>query len=343
MEPALRDKVPFVLMLIATLVILYQLTLPSFYYSGWPPRSTSPPAKIQIKTLGLKPGDIFKGRSITLLEMNTKTPIGWGPYFFPILYWDYRVALVYDMMNDARVMGVPVANEYGHWISPPMLALLAASFYVPRDLIDRASEVPRVYHANLARLMGVGLVVSDASIPGEEKLYEGLEVGHPLYIYRVVGTNLGQYSPTRTVLANNAKQILDQLQAPDFDGRKLAVVEQPVAATLLPAAHVTVRLMKGPAIHVSADSEGTSLLVLPFDFSYCLRARGAGVNRLVPVNLAQTGLLIHGAASVDIVYRYGLTSGTACRARDLARIKALDLENAATGRLFRDTRPPAER
>lgn len=116
-----------------------------------------------------------------------------------------------------------------------------------------------------------------------------------------------------------------------------------MTATLVPAEQVSVRLMKGPAIHVSGDSQGTSLLVLPFDFSYCLQASGAGLDRLMPVNLAQTGLLIHGKASIDIVYRYGLISGTACRGQDLARIKALVLENAATGRLFRDTRPLAER
>lgn len=142
MVQVLRDKLPFVLLTVIVLAVLYQLTLPSFYYSGWPPRTTNPPARIQISALGLKPGDAFKGRSISLLEMNTKEPIGWGPYFFPIIYFHYKVALGYDMMNDARVMGVPVANEYGHWISPPMLALLAASFYDPRDLIDRASEVP---------------------------------------------------------------------------------------------------------------------------------------------------------------------------------------------------------
>ena len=119
------------------------------------------------------------------------------------------------------------------------------------------------------------------------------------------------------------------------------MVEQPVAATLVPAERVAVRLMKGPAIHISAYSPGTSLLVLPFDYSYCLRASGAGLDRLIPVNLSQTGLLVHGEASIDIVYRYGLISGTSCRGQDLARIKALDLENAATGRLFRDTRPPA--
>lgn len=185
MVQALRDKLPFVLLTVIVLAVLYQLTLPSFYYSGWPGRTTNPPARIQISALGLKPGDAFKGRSISLLEMNTKEPIGWGRYFFPIIYFHYKVALGYDMINDARVMGVPVANEYGHWISPPMLALLAASFYDPRDLIDRAAEVPRVYRANLARLMGIALVVSDAPIPGEIELYKGFEVGHPLYIYEI--------------------------------------------------------------------------------------------------------------------------------------------------------------
>ena len=166
-------------------------------------------------------------------------------------------------------------------------------------------------------MLGVSLAISDQPVPGQTLLYKGIAIDHPIYIQKIADANLGQFSPTRTVLANDAHEILDQLQAPGFDGRAVAVVEQPVTTMLVPAEQVSVRLMKGPAIHVSADSPGTSLLVLPFDFSYCLQASAAGLDRLIPVNLAQTGLLIHGKASIDIVYRYGLISGTACHGQDL--------------------------
>jgi hypothetical protein len=103
---------------------------------------------------------------------------------------------------------------------------------------------------------------------------------------------------------------------------------------------VFVTLHKGPKIDVEAQSESRSLLVLPFEFSHCLRINGVGIERMVPVNLAQIGVVIRGRASLSIQYRYGLVAGTTCRGLDLERIKALDLEDAATGRLFRDLRLP---
>lgn len=334
-------SLPCVLLLLLAAGIVYQLSLPALN-SGWwpwPPRFDSEPARIQAKELTVRPGGIFRGRAAILVEMRKPRPIIWGPHFFPILFNKYRAALGNDLMVDAETADIPVLNEYGHWISPPMLALLATAFYNPVDQISRAAQVPRVLRLNLARLLGVSLVVSDARLPEGAEVYHGSPEGHPLYMTRIAGANLGQYSPTRTVVATDAHKILDQLRDPDFDGRTLAVVERPVRGNLVPAEHVTVHLDKGPVIRVSAHSPGTSLLILPFDYSHCLRARGDGLGGLIPVNLSQTGLLIHGDASIEIEYRYGLFSGTACRKQDLERIKALDLENAATGRLFADNRP----
>jgi hypothetical protein len=143
-------------------------------------------------------------------------------------------------------------------------------------------------------------------------------------------------------VAQTAEQILDQLQDPDFDGTQVAVVEHPVDRRLVAASGAAVFLAKGPAIKVRAASTGTSLLVLPFDWSHCLTATGAGFVDLVPVNLAQTGLLIEGDAEVEIRYRFGLFSGTECRAEDRARATALGLDEASAGRLFSGKPPPAD-
>lgn len=336
-EP-LRHTLPYVLLLAGMVAVLYKLALPAVSNPGWPPNTASRPAQVQIEALALKPGDVFRGRSITLLQMNAEGFNNWDVFFYPVLVLKYQQSLGYEFTNDARAMGVPVANEFGHWISPPMLALLAAAFYNPKDVIGRATQAPRVFRPHLARLLGVALVVSDSPIPGETRLYEGLAGDHPVYIHGVAGANVGQYSPTRTVHARNAGAILDQLQAPGFDGRDIAIVENPLADDLVRAQRVAMRFEKGPAIRVSAYSAGTSLLVLPIDFSHCLKAAGAGLVRMLPVNLAQTGLLVRGEFSVEIRYRYGMVSGTSCRKQDLKRITDLGLENAATGRLFHDSR-----
>ena len=341
-SPTLRSStvqsLPYVVLICLGAMVLYQLSRQTNFYSGWPPRTDSEPAQIQARELAIRPGENFKGRGAVLLEMNNEGPISWGPQFFPILYYKYRVALGNDLMNDAEAAGIPIVNEYGHWISPPMLALLTAAFYRPEDRIDRAAQAPRVFRPNLARLLGVSLVVSDKPLDGQVELYHGIALDHPLYIYRVPGANLGQYSPTNTVVASSAEQILDHLQAVDFDGKELAVIEQPLGLDLVQAEAASVSLLKGPRIRVEAYSEGTSLIVLPFDYSHCLKVEGEGLDRMVPVNLAQTGLVVHGEVSVDISYRYGLLKGTSCRKQDLERVQDLQLAEAATGRLFYDAR-----
>jgi hypothetical protein len=336
-----RALLPVVLLVMGMVAVLHQVTLLARASSEnhWPPNTASNPAQIQIEALGLKPGDAFKGRSITLLRMSAENFANWDVHFYPHLVLKYRKHLGYEFTNDAVAMGVPVANEFSHWTSPPMLALMAAAFYNSKDVIGRVAQAPRAFRPNLARLLGVALVVSDAPIPGETKLYEGAVADYPIFIHRVAGTNVGQFSPTKTVLASGAAAILDRLQAPGFDGRQVAIVEDEITQELASATQVAVLLEKGPTIRVSGRSPGTSMIVLPFDFSHCLRADGQGLQRLVPVNLSQVGVIVRGDFSIEIGYYYGLLSGTSCRKKDLMRVKSMDLENAATGRLFLDTRP----
>lgn len=330
---------PYLVLLLLVGAVFYRLAIQINFFRGWPPRTDSAPAQIQARELAVKPGDNFKGKVAVLLGMGNQSQALWGQHFFPVVYYKYREELGNDLMNDAEAAGIPVVNEYGHWISPPMLALFTAAFYRREDHIDRAAQAPRVFRPNLARLLGVSLVVSDQDLPEETELYHGQAGDHPISIHRVANANLGQYSPTSTVVAITASQILDQLQAKEFDGHLLAIVEQPVAHDLVPAEQVSVSFHKGPRVHIAAYSKGTSLLVLPFDYSHCLEVEGEGLNQTIPVNLAQTGLVVHGKVSLNISYRYGLINGTTCRKKDLERIKRLQLEDAATGRLFHDARP----
>jgi hypothetical protein len=332
---------PAIILIAATTMVLRASKQPP-HFSVWPPRAHSIPAQTQIAELATAPGDRFRGRGAVLVGMDWPAATRW-PVFVDIISTHYRQALGNDLFLDAMAFGVPMVNEYGHWTSPSMLALLTAAFYHPQDHIGRAALAPRAYRANLARLLGVSLVVSDKSLPGEAELYKGTALGHPVHVHRIADANIGQYSPTKVALASNATQILDYIQTPDFDGRKLAIVESTLDKDLVQAQDVVLTLRKGPRIHVEARSAGTSLLVLPFDFSHCLQVEGQGFEKLFPVNLAQIGLVFQGQLSVDISFRYGPIHGTSCRRQDLERIRQLQLEKAATGRLFFDARSTQER
>lgn len=332
-------SLPYLILLCICAMLAWQATRQTGFYRGWPPDSHSEPVRIMTDAVAVRPGDKFRGRALVLVGMSTQQPVAWGTDFFPVLYFKHRQGLGNDLMNDAEALGVPLINEYGHWVSPPMLALMAAAFYRPEDSIDRAAQAPRVFRQNLARLLGVSLVVSDQPVPSAIGVYSTVVLNQPVHISRVDGANVGQYSPTQIVIAENAHAILDMLQKPNFDGTRTAVLEAALQHDLVAAEAVSVFLEKGPHVRVEVRSRGTSLLILPFDFSHCLRVEGSGLLAVVPANLSQTGLVIRGNTSVRISYRYGLLHGTSCRRDDLERIKRLDLEEAATGRVFRDARP----
>jgi hypothetical protein len=280
----------------------------------------------------MEPGDQFRGRSINLLATDVERSINWNDQF-PLIT-RLRGAFGYDAFVDGRVMGVPNLTNYGHHTSPTMLALLAVAFYDPKDQIGRAMQSPRAYRPNLARLLGVSMVVSDSEIENEDLVLTQAVGAIEYFVYRIRGVNLGQYSPVSIKLANNAAEVIDELLKDDFDGQLVAVSESEIDVELTQAESVEISILNGPVIRVDAVSAGTSLLVLPFDWSHCLKASGIGLIDVLPVNLSQTGLLISGNATVNIEYKFGLWSGTSCRRLDMERLDRLSLDDAAAGRVF---------
>ncbi|MFL5097721.1 MAG: hypothetical protein ACJ8ES_20635 [Xanthobacteraceae bacterium] len=113
------------------------------------------------------------------------------------------------------------------------------------------------------------------------------------------------------------------LRQPDFDFTKQAVVSAPLTQPLTPAREMRLSIIRG-GLHVSGKSDGTSLVILPQQFSYCLRARDSRV-RLMRTNLMMAGMIFSGDVDTEILFDYGLFS-PACRRADLADLKQLDLK-----------------
>jgi hypothetical protein len=77
-------------------------------------------------------------------------------------------------------------------------------------------------------------------------------------------------------------------------------------------------------VHVSGRSDGTSLVVLPLQFSNCLRVK-SGNARIVRANLMLAGIVFSGTLDSEIDLAYGILEPS-CRRKDLADLKRLDLK-----------------
>jgi len=143
------------------------------------------------------------------------------------------------------------------------------------------------------------------------------------HVYEVPNPNVGDYSPTQVLTAQTGAAAAESMTRPEFDFTRQAVLSAPIDSPLVAARDMKMSLIRS-GWHVSGRSDGTSLVILPQQFSHCLRARDRSV-RLVRANLMMTGLIFSGDVDTDIVFDYGIFTPR-CRWGDLSDIKQLKLQ-----------------
>src|SRR5262249_58614480 len=105
--------------------------------------------------------------------------------------------------------------------------------------------------------------------------------------------NVGNYSPTEVTVVRSAAEMIAALAACNFDLPRQAVLSTEIRDQLVPTRDMKLSVIRG-GLHVSGRSDGTSLVVLPLQYSNCLRAHD-GRARLVRANLIMTGIIFSGA------------------------------------------------
>jgi hypothetical protein len=143
------------------------------------------------------------------------------------------------------------------------------------------------------------------------------------HVYEVPHPNVGDYSPTIAMTAETGAPAAAMMAQPDFDFTRQVVLSTAIDKSLVPARKMQMSLIRG-GLHVSGQSDGTSLVVLPQQFSHCLRARDGSV-RLVRANLMVTGVIFSGEIDTDIISDYGLFTPR-CRWADISDIKKLKMQ-----------------
>jgi hypothetical protein len=143
------------------------------------------------------------------------------------------------------------------------------------------------------------------------------------YIYEYPHPNVGDYSPTQITTAQSTADIVDKIIVSDFDFTTRAVLSEPIDTQLVPTNHMRLSRIRG-GFHISGTSAGTSLVILPLQFSHCLRAADSGV-RFVRANLLMAGMIFSREVDTDILFDYGIFSPR-CRRADLAEFERLDMK-----------------
>jgi hypothetical protein len=141
-------------------------------------------------------------------------------------------------------------------------------------------------------------------------------------IYELPRPNIGDYSPTEVMIATSAPDMAATMRTENFDFTKQVVLTEAQPQLLVPAREMRLSLIHG-GFHLTGRSDGTSLVVLPEQFSHCLRPRDERVH-IIRADLLMTGVIFSGDVDTDILFDYGIfTPG--CRRADLADVRRLQV------------------
>jgi len=239
-------------------------------------------------------------------------------------------------MNRLWIRSIPTANEYSQLVTPQAFYLNSALFR--KDVrYDLNRFMPWIsgggsYEVLFKTLQALGvryMVGYDPFPDADQRHFSSSKLPRrsssgqtgDWQIYELPEPNLGDYSPTEIVINESGAEIVATLGGANFDFKRRAVLWTDTGP-LVPARDMQLSPVRG-GLHVSGRSEGTSLVVLPQQFSNCLRAHDGRV-RLVRANLLMTGMIFSGSVDTDISFDYGIFT-PACRRADLADMKRLEL------------------
>jgi hypothetical protein len=263
------------------------------------------------------------------------------------------VELTGDIVSLANLWkrGVPTLDEYSQLVTPQAFYLQTGLLASNPGINGFGYGLRIIPGANIELIfktlqaMGVRYILNPSPLVEADKRqvpnvrlprrpHDALPGAEPSiwYVYELRDPNIGNYSPTEIVVASSAPEIIAILGAEDFDFRRRVVLSSG-GLSLVAARDMRLTVNRGGGFHVSGKSDGVSLVLLPQQFSHCLKASDSDV-RIVRANLLWTGMIFSGSVHADISFGYGMFS-PGCRRADIADMKRLGIvlpEPPPTGR-----------
>ena len=207
--------------------------------------------------------------------------------------YGYSVALISYWLK-----GIPTLEEHNHMTNPFYL-------YFFRNLFMRSDDYYLTNHnhftyprLHLYPMLGVRQLFSD--IPTKHSQRFSLR-DEEFYKSQFQNYNYGQYSPTKAIGVNNAREAVTVMGDSSFDPvHEYVVLKEDLVNSELNRVSSGQINYESNAIIFNGETNGKTLHVLPVLFSNCLTS-SAG-NSLIRVNLLLTGVIFRGHTSDRISY-----------------------------------------
>ncbi len=231
---------------------------------------------------------------------------------------------------------IPTFDEYGQWISRQS-QIFVRHFLLPPEMFNvfLHPNFLRVFalDVEILKVLGVRFLITDERMEDARLSLRLTQQGigrRRLYLYEIAGANLVTYSPTQIVQATTLSQTVDAIRENRGDFDRIVVVTHPIQKSFVPVRDAKMSLIQD-GVHVSAVSDGHSVLLLPIQYSNCLRVSHVNGGddsadvRLHRANLLQTLVEFNKRLEIHIKFEFGLFGNGACRIRDGAELDLLSV------------------
>ena len=226
---------------------------------------------------------------------------------------------------------IPALNDYSHLLSPFQYAFSKQFFFDPAQPQSRNHLVYANTNVHLYSLLGVqylrlAWLGSPLSNLNETNSYSAVQYSEGDFLVRLKNVNLGNYSPTRLIVARSLDETFQIMDKNSFAPMDEIVVYKQLGADFVRVGKTNLSV-DGGDLRIVAESSGKTLIILPIEFSHCLRFQSNNKNsNLIDVFRADgilTGLIFENELDVTTKFRYGVFTNNKCRLKDLADFKLL--------------------
>jgi hypothetical protein len=278
------------------------------------------------------------------------------------MFRSYREQLTYFSLWD---MKIPTHNEYSQTLSPlwyymtrkvmhvvdsstldptQPLAIqkvgawdtrLSAAFGIRYIMLPVDAKVSKLVDDDVTKAKDIGDHYLDfygirAQSISLKKIVRAAGQGYEDFswlVYELPEPNYGQYSPTVVKLAGEVGEYRRLFTQRDFDWRRDVVLKQN-PGPLTKAVEAKLYIERG-YLRVRAQGRGgRSLVLLPVQYSNCLKISGSGAPQLVRANMYFAGMLFSGDSDARIDFDFGVTNSS-CRWADIVDLRGLKLAETA--------------
>jgi hypothetical protein len=299
----------------------------------WPPHET-PITKFLQAEIGLREGEPFRGRVANIAGGEFEPQYANIPL---VSQHNYDGAVAFLTGNEHRYFGlwyygIPTLIQDNQFSSPFAHATISRLFSQRHEKHVRQLTTITRYDPRRYALFGVRFVIASRPLAGLSPIMKLVMTPEApqawtLYVYEVPGANTAGYWSTRPMQAATIQQAMQWLASDTANDADAAIHDKSATLALVPGSSSEMRVFRDRLV-VTAESAGTSLLILPVEFSNCWDVSlAAGTNaRLLRANVNQTGVLFSGRIKVELRYRFSPWHFR-CRFYDIADARKLELAN----------------